>query len=115
MAEIKIFRSGNYKHWYRGLTGKDKKIIDARIDTAKNFGALNKYKLLDKNFSLYEFKWDSGLRVYFSLLKDKDGNFMLLLTGGNKNSQAQDIRDAKNLTGKAVASIKKKAKVEKDE
>jgi putative component of toxin-antitoxin plasmid stabilization module len=42
------------------------------------------------------YRRDSGGRVYFSLLQDSDGNFMILLTGGNKNSQSTDIAEAKN-------------------
>lgn len=115
MAEIRTFRSGNYKQWYQGLTDKDKRIVDSRIDTARKYGVLSKYKSLDKACSLYEFKWDSGMRVYFSLLKDRDGNFMLLLTGGNKNSQAQDITDSKNIIVKAVKSIRDKQEKEKND
>jgi putative addiction module killer protein len=115
MAEMRTFRSSTYKQWYGGLTDKEKRIVDSRVDTARNYGVLNKYKSLDKAYSLYEFKWDSGMRVYFSLLKDKDGNFMLLLTGGNKNSQPQDITDSKNLIGKAVKSIKDKEKKEESD
>lgn len=108
MARIRTFRSNTYKQWYEGLSGKEKRIVDSRIDTARNYGILNKYKSLDKSYSLYEFKWDSGMRVYFSLLKDEDGNFILLLTGGNKNSQPQDIIESKKLIGKALAGIKRK-------
>lgn len=112
MAEIRIFSSSNYKQWYGYLTKNKKRVVDSRLDIARNYGVLKRYKLLDKGHSLYEFKWDSGLRVYFSLLKDKDDNFMLLLTGGNKNSQSKDITDSKNIIGKAVASIKTKEESE---
>lgn len=105
---MRVFRSYLYRRWHEGLTEKEKRIIDTRIDVAREFGVFKKYKLLDKNYSLYEFKWDCGLRAYFSILKDKNGNFILLLTGGNKNSQSRDITDSKNLIGKATKSIRRK-------
>lgn len=111
---MRTFRSKAYKNWYSSLPEQERRIVDSRVDTARNLGTFNKIKKLDPNFSLYEFKWDSGMRVYFSLLKDSDGNFMLLLTGGNKNSQQSDITDSKRIIQKAVGSIKKKEQA-KDE
>lgn len=106
--KILIFRSKAYKAWHKSLSEKDQRIVDARIDTFKKDGTLINFKQLDKKLSLFEFKWVSGIRVYFSLLRDRDGNFMLLLEGGNKNSQSQDIVKAKNLILKAIVGIQKK-------
>ncbi|MBC8550255.1 MAG: hypothetical protein H8D23_11480 [Candidatus Brocadiales bacterium] len=58
------------------------------------------------------------MRVYFSLLKDLDGNFMLLLVGGNKNSQSDNIAESKKIIKKAVGRInykEKKKQEKKDE
>jgi putative addiction module killer protein len=112
MAIMKAFRSHSYKQWYKGLGDKDKRIVDSRIDSARNFGVLTNYKSLDRNLSLYEFKWRSGMRVYFSLLKDNEGEFMLLLLGGNKNSQSQDIRASKRIVLNVLASMKSRGKNE---
>ncbi|HAZ13112.1 MAG: hypothetical protein A2X86_09980 [Bdellovibrionales bacterium GWA2_49_15] len=110
---LRVYRSRPYRAWFRNLDIKTQRIIDARIDIARRDGILIKHKLLDQETSLYEFKWDSGLRVYFSLLQDKDGNFLLLLQGGNKNSQKENIGSAKNVILKAVRSILgKKKKIE---
>ena len=106
--KIRIYRSQAYKEWHKSLTEKDRRIVDARIDTFKKDGTLINFKQLDKTLSLFEFKWASGIRVYFSLLQDKDGNFMLLLEGGNKNTQPQDIVSAKNLILKAIVGMQKK-------
>lgn len=108
--KIRVYRSKSYKDWHKSLTEKDRRIIDARIDTFKKDGTLVHFKQLDKKLSLFEFKWSGGIRVYFSLLQDNDGNFMLLLEGGNKNSQPQDIVSAKNLIIKAVVGVQKKIK-----
>ncbi len=107
MAGMSVFRSKRFKAWYKALRDKEKRIVDVRVTLVRELGLLNKYKELDRKLSLYEFKWGSGMRVYFSLLKDEEGGFMLLLTGGNKNSQSADITASKNLIIKAVKGIKK--------
>ena len=107
---MRAFRSKEFKNWYLSLTAKDKRIVDSRVDVLRTKGILVKSKLLDSKSSLYEFKWNSGMRVYYSLLKDSDGNFILLLIGGNKNSQSKDITNAKKIIEKAIGSIKCKQK-----
>jgi putative addiction module killer protein len=109
-VESNVYRSKEFKIWYKSLTSKDQRIIDSRIDTYKKDNELINAKILNKIFSLYEFKWNSGMRVYFSLLKDDRGNFMLLLLGGNKNSQEHDIVIAKSIIAKVVGIIRLKGK-----
>ena len=106
----RVFRSEQFKCWYSKLSGKDKRIVDARVDLARSFGVLSNYKQLDKDYSLYEFKWNSGLRVYFALLNDRAGRFILLLIGGNKNTQERDIMNSKNIIRKANISLSRKGK-----
>ena len=115
MSKPRVFRSKKYKSWYNSLSEKNQGIVDTRVDIYIKHGKLIKSKLLDPNFGLYEFKWDSGLRVYFSFIEDSDGRLMLLLLGGNKNSQSNDIAEAKNIVSKAVTQIvvKEKKKVKK--
>jgi len=108
LLKLRVHRSKKYKHWYQSLNKKDQGIVDTRIDTYIEHGKLVKSKPLDPKFGLYEFKWDSGLRVYFSVLEDKEGRLMLLLLGGNKNTQARDINEAKKIVFKAVTRIKEK-------
>ncbi len=113
LVSIRIYRSDLFKVWYRDLSSKDKRIVDARIDIARNLNVLTNYKQLSKDYSLYEFKWRSGLRVYFALLSDTEGRFILLLIGGNKNTQEYDIRLSKKIILRAMAGVKRKG--EKDE
>lgn len=110
MSKPRVHRSKKYKSWHNSLSEKDQGIVDTRVDTYIEHGKLIKSKSLDLNFGLYEFKWDSGLRVYFSFIEDSDGRLMLLLLGGNKNSQANDITEAKNIVSKAVTKIVEKKK-----
>lgn len=89
----RVYRSKAFKNWFKFLTPSEKRIVDSRIDIFKKENILIKVKCLSKEFSLYEFKWDSGTRVYFSLMKDEEGNFMLLLIGGNKNTQQYEDKE----------------------
>lgn len=110
MSKPRVHRSKKYKDWYRSLSEKDQGIVDTRVDTYVEHGELLKSKSLDPKFGLYEFKWDSGLRVYYAFFEDNEGRLMLLLLGGNKKSQASDITEAKNIVLKAVATIVEKNK-----
>jgi putative addiction module killer protein len=113
LTKPRVYRSKIYKNWYKSLNEKDQGIVDSRVDTYVEYGDLLKSKLLDPKFGLYEFKWDSGLRVYYSFIEDSEGRLMLLLLGGNKNSQASDISVAKNIVLKAVNKIVEKKKRKK--
>lgn len=70
MEGWKTFRSKAFKIWYLSLKEKDKRIVDSREDLAKYRGIFRNCKVLDKKYDLYEFKWKSGMRVYFTLLEE---------------------------------------------
>lgn len=108
----RVYRSRAYKRWFNLLGQSEKRVIDSRIDIFKKENILIKVKCLNKEFSLYEFKWDSGIRVYFTLMTDKEGNFMLLLIGGNKNTQKFDISHSKKIIIEVIKSMKKKEDME---
>ena len=108
MNPLRVHRSKSYKAWYNSLAPKTQGIVDTRIDIFISLGLLLKSKLLDPKLELYEFKWDSGLRVYYALIEDSEGKLMLLLLGGNKNSQPRDISEAKNIIWKALNKIEGK-------
>lgn len=110
MSKPRVNRSKSYKSWHKSLIEKEKRIVDTRVDKYRLQNELINYKSLDPEYGLFEFKWDSGLRVYFSIIEDKDGKLMLLLLGGNKNSQDSDITEAKNIVSKAVNKIVAKKK-----
>jgi hypothetical protein len=79
LSKPRVYRSKKYKSWFKSLNEKDQGIIDTRVDTFIEHGRLIKSKSLDPNLGLFEFKWNSGLRVYFSFIQDTDGKLMLLL------------------------------------
>jgi putative component of toxin-antitoxin plasmid stabilization module len=89
MAGIRVLRSKTYKKWFSGLKEKEKRIIDTRIGIFRTFGLLVNCKTVGFDWSLYEFKWQNGFRVYFSFLKDTEGRFMLLLIGGKRRHKTK--------------------------
>ena len=108
MKKPRVYRSKEFKVWFNSLSEKDQRILEIRITTYLCRGILVKIKSLDTKYGLYEFKWDSGLRVYFAFIADSDGRLILLLLGGNKNSQNSDIAEAKKIIVKAIFGINKK-------
>ncbi len=60
---------------------------------------MGKSRALEAN--LYEFKWKSGLRVYFCF----NGKLVvLLINGGTKNGQKKDVEKAKRLKQKYTST-----------
>ncbi|MBI3508602.1 MAG: type II toxin-antitoxin system RelE/ParE family toxin [Chlamydiia bacterium] len=49
--------------------------------------------------AVWELRWANGKRVYYAYIPEKR---ILLLLGGNKNGQDQDISEAKNIFLKAI-------------
>lgn len=98
MLKRRVQTTKNFKAWFKALNEKEQSIVQTRISAYIDHDALLGIKSLDPGLNLFEFKWQSGMRVYFSFLKDKQGRLMLLLLGGNKNSQARDIIEAKKMT-----------------
>ena len=75
---------------------KDKKIryrLDARFDRilCGNFGD---YKQISPNLFELRFFFTSGLRIYYTVHNNK---VVLLLKGGDKSTQANDIKQASAL------------------
>lgn len=90
-----ILTTEDYKNWFNDLTLKEKAQIRSRIVRIKIDGHFGKIRKLDKN--LAELKWKNGWRVYFSFVKSGKGETVILLIGGNKNSQNKDINRARSL------------------
>jgi putative addiction module killer protein len=87
-----------YVDWFNKQTRKEQAQIQARIArirTNSHFGIVKKL-----NDSLAELKWGNGRRIYFTIAKDEYGNMIILLVGGNKNSQDKDIKKAKSILKK---------------
>ena len=93
--EIKIYMNSNgyapFEEWRRGLSIQARVRIQTRVDRgmAGNFGD---YKYLKDGVFEFRIHVLSGLRIYFG----QDGNeIVVLLCGGSKKTQKQDIKKAK--------------------
>lgn len=83
-----------FEKWIKGIKNpKDKARIFARIKRAE-LGNLGDHKQLAEN--LFEMRIFSGpgFRLYYTV---RDEKIIFLLCGGNKSSQAKDIRKAKTI------------------
>lgn len=94
MKNIKIYTTSNnkqpYVEWLEKLDQSTKDRIDARILKVA-YGHFGDFKALKNNIKELRFHFGAGYRVYFA----EDGNdIVLLLCGGDKNSQSRDIKKA---------------------
>lgn len=92
-----------YREWFDSLKDfKARAVIDARFARIRlgNFG-----KCEPVGCGVYELKiyYGPGYRIYFSKLRNK---IILLLCGGEKSSQRQDIQTAKIYWGNYQEKMK---------
>tara|TARA_B100000614_G_scaffold235040_1_gene231520 strand:- start:103 stop:402 length:300 start_codon:yes stop_codon:yes gene_type:complete len=86
--------TGQYDKWFRKLKDGSSKIkILARLSRIEN-GNFGDFKQLGSN--LYELRlfFGPGFRIYYTI---RGGRIVLLLAGGDKSSQQQDIEKAEVL------------------
>ncbi len=88
----------DYIDWFNKQTPKERAQIQARIARIRTDGHFGDVRKLAD--SLAELKWGNGRRIYFTLTKDENGKIIILLIGGNKNSQDKDIRKARSILKK---------------
>ena len=83
----------NFDLWLTHLDGSLKKRLASRLAQVEcgNFGD---FKLLGESLFELRFTYGGGLRVYYTL---RGSTVVLLISGGNKSSQAKDIAKAKLL------------------
>ena len=77
--------------WLESVDVKTEARIRGRLNRVEQ-GNLGEYKLLSKDIGEFKFKYGSGYRIYYGVDK---GKIILLLSGGDKGSQKQDIKKAK--------------------
>lgn len=90
-----VVETEEYINWFERLNTKEQAQIHSRIANIRLHGHFGTAKKLDQ--SLAELKWKNGRRIYFTLAQDEDGNIIVLLLGGNKNTQGKDIAKARKL------------------
>jgi putative addiction module killer protein len=95
VQEVEVNGKSPFREWLRKL--KDTEGVAAvvsRIRRIEVAGAFGDYRYLAEGIFELKFKIGPGYRVYFGLQK---GFVVLLLAGGDKSSQSQDIRKATEL------------------
>lgn len=94
---FKILKTSDYLNWFEQQLFKIKAQIDSRIlrlALNEHFGHIRKL-----SEHLYELKFNNGIRIYYTEIKQDELTIILLL-GGNKNGQAKDIRKAQKIAEK---------------
>jgi len=95
MKEIIVYNTENgkspYDIWFSSLDNFIRARIIKRLERIKE-GNYGDWKKIDSDISEFRFKFGSGYRIYFSEI---DNVIILLLCAGDKSTQAQDIKKAK--------------------
>jgi len=92
--KYQLTSTSNFNKWFSRL--KDpvtKRKILARLARVEN-GHFGDYKQIDENLLELRFFFGGALRIYYAI---RDNQIVLLLAGGKKSSQANDIDKSKRL------------------
>jgi putative addiction module killer protein len=93
--KYRILRSDQFRHWYQKLPSREQLQVAKRFSQIENEAYFGDHKSLEGD--LWELKWANGRRIYYSL---QGKCVVILLYGGNKNGQTQDINQARNILKK---------------
>lgn len=90
----KIYTTINFDKWAANLKDKQAALaIAKRLDRAAN-GNLGDIKSVGEGVSEMRIFVGQGYRIYFTI---RNGEMIILLCGGNKTTQQQDIKEAQDL------------------
>lgn len=81
------------KMWLCSLDKSARKRILLRLDRLQD-GNFGDYKKLNKFLYELRFNFDSGYRIYYTM---ENKTIILLINGGNKKTQAKDIKSANEI------------------
>ena len=90
-----------FNSWISGLTLKSRSQVDDRLDRIREHSHFGDRKSLGDD--LFELRWQSGRRLYYSTVHDQSGAIVLLLLGGEKNGQKRDIAHARRILDRDAA------------
>ena len=83
-----------YNKWFAKLKASSVKVrVLARLNRIEN-GSFGDFKKIGIGLFELRFFFGSGLRIYYTI---QNGRVVLLLTGGDKSTQAKDIEKAAQL------------------
>ena len=91
---VEIHQTEAYTHWFRRLRDRQARVrIDNRI-RRMSLGNLGDVRPVGEGVSEVRIDYGPGYRVYFM---QRGETLIVLLAGGDKDSQARDIRRAQEL------------------
>lgn len=99
--EYKIIITKEYKEWLKKENLRSRVQIGKRLALIKLSGHFGVQK--DLGNGIHELKWGGGRRLYYAYIPV---NNILLLLGGNKNAQSQDINQAQKILKAYIYEIK---------
>ena len=89
---MQVIRSTEFEHWLRAESAKIQALVESRIFRIEHYDHFGDAKHLGEG--LAELRWKNGLRVYFARVGKR---VVLILNGGGKNDQKNDIKKARVL------------------
>jgi len=92
---MRLVQLPEFGTWLGEETAKSRAQVDARLKKIEENDYFGDAK--DLGGGLAELKWGNGRRVYFSVIQDAKGKLVVLILGGNKNGQSQDITAARRI------------------
>ena len=92
---MEVYSTRTYRKWINRLKDKNAKaLIRVRLLRIRLDDNLGDFKELTTNVSELRFYIGPGYRIYFTM---KGNKMIILLVGGNKGSQARDIKRAEKM------------------
>ena len=91
-----VVKSDTFRHWLNGLRDKRAQArIVVRIDRVED-GNFGDHKAVGGGISELRINVGKGYRVYYTI---RNNRVVILLCGGNKSSQQQNIKHAQQMAG----------------
>jgi putative addiction module killer protein len=92
---MRIIYSIQFSRWLNALASNtDKARVLRRLERIKESGKLGDWSFVGDSVNELRFHFGPGYRIYFLR---KGAEIIVLLVGGDKGSQARDIRRAKQI------------------
>lgn len=89
---MQVIRSTEFERWLAAESAKIQALVESRVYRIEHYDHFGDAKHLGDGLS--ELRWKNGLRVYFARVGQR---MVLLLHGGGKNDQKNDIKKARIL------------------
>ena len=89
---MKVARSSEFEEWLVNESAKVQALVESRIFRIEHYDHFGDAKYIGNGMA--ELRWKNGLRIYFARIEARR---VLLLLGGGKSEQKNDIKKAKVL------------------